>query len=114
MATSSLLEIDFRKAYRQADELDDIARDTRRLADTSLEDGIKSVSANWKGDNSDAFQGKCKEEQTRITTLADDISSVAATIREIARLAEEAEEEARRLAKNRTSSSGGSHGSSSF
>lgn len=102
--SSSLLEIDYRKAYRQADELDGIARDAKQIAEREVEEGIASVSDNWKGDNSDKFQKKCRKIQSDAKVVADEIKEIASAVREIARAAEEAEREARRLAEERTSS----------
>ena len=101
--SSSLLEIDYRWAYRQADELDEIASDISKLADEKLKEGIDTVAKNWKSNSSDKFQGKCREVQSDTKGAADYVRNIASSVREIARAAEEAEREARRIARERSS-----------
>ena len=100
---SKLLKIDYRKARRQAAELEDIANKIKKISNNDMADCISGISDNWKGDNSDAYQKKCKKVKKNIRDIGQDIERVADVIREIARAAEEAEKRSISIAKTRKS-----------
>ena len=47
MATRERIEMDFRQAMRQADEVDEIASSLSRLADDKLEGNLITLASGW-------------------------------------------------------------------
>ena len=95
------IEMDFSKAKRQAQELDEVAGNLEKLSGTQLEDTLGQLGANWTGDNSVKYIGKGKALQENITATAGSIREVASAIRELAEVIYEAEMEAWERAHNR-------------
>ncbi len=95
------IEMDFSKAKRQAQELDEVAENLAKLSGTQLENTLEQLGTNWTGDNSVKYIGKGRTLQENITATAGSIHDVASAIREIAEIIYEAEMEAWELAHNR-------------
>ncbi len=95
------IEFDFQKALRQARELDQVAQRLNSLSDSSLEDTLNQISANWTGDNAVKYIKKGKLLQGNIDKTANALREVAEAIREIARNLYEAEMAAWERAHNR-------------
>lgn len=97
----SAIRMDFRKAKRQADELEDVAEAVKKLADQNLEETLEQIAANWTGDNSTNYVAKGKTLQGNITATAQSLEETAGAIREIAEVIYEAEMEAWERAHDR-------------
>ena len=92
---------DFQKALRESRELDQVAQRLNSLSDSSLEDTLNQISANWTGDNAVKYIKKGKLLQGNIDKTANALREVAEAIREIARNLYEAEMAAWERAHNR-------------
>lgn len=97
----SAIRMDFRKAKRQADELDDVAEAVKKLSEKSLEETMGQIAANWTGDNSNKYLRKGKTLQGNISATARSLEEVAQAIRDIAEVIYEAEMDAWERAHNR-------------
>ncbi len=91
MATRERIEMDFRQAMRQADEVDEIASSLSRLADDKLEGSLITLASGWTGENANAYIKKGQALEGRINASAGDLRQVAEAIRSAARRIYEAE-----------------------
>ncbi|CBK75871.1 hypothetical protein CIY_34140 [Butyrivibrio fibrisolvens 16/4] len=118
MATRASIAADLAKARKQADILEQAARDlTNTAADAGMGSTLANISLNWKGDNSNLFLQKGYRLQEKILKSADNLKATAATIRTVALNIYKAElaniERAEAAARNSQRSSGGG-GTGSF
>lgn len=95
------IQMDFAKAKRQANELDNVADNLKKLSGVKLEDTLGMISVNWTGENSQKYVSKGRTLQGNISNTAYALEDVAQAIREIARVIYEAEMEAWERAHNR-------------
>lgn len=101
MASRSEIEFDFDQAKKQAKRIDEIADDLSNLSKSKLENTLSTLSANWKGQNASNYLAKGGRLQGEINGTANELHSIASTIREIARRIYEAEMAALRIAEER-------------
>ncbi len=85
------IQMDFNKAKRQANALEQVAGNMRTLSNSKFDGTLNQLAVNWTGDNSRKFIGKGQHLQQNMVTTADAIQEVAEAIREIARVIYEAE-----------------------
>lgn len=102
MKSLSTIRIDFQKANRQADELDEIAGELRNLSKKELESCMGNLQQAWKGEAASAYISKGKEMQERLILNAKNLEKTAATIRNIAKRTYDAEMIAYQLAQERS------------
>lgn len=95
------IQMDFQKAKNQADALDRMAGDIRRLADNDLSGCMRDVSANWKSENSSLYVSKGQTTAENLRSAAAGINKAASTVRTIAQNIYNAEKRAIDLAKQR-------------
>ena len=98
MKSLAQINLDYQKAIRQADELDAVARDLDSLANNDFQGCLRNVSANWKGENSQAYIRKGNKLKSDINKSATQLRRVASTIRVIARNTRQADINARNIA----------------
>lgn len=90
--------MDFRIAQEQVQNLRAVAARMEELADQRMQGALRRVGSNWKGENSEAFQGKGRILQNKITLTASDIRRIADAVEQIARRTRDAELAAIRIA----------------
>ena len=102
---NSILQINFnfRKAMRQADKLDSIAKDMLRVATGDLSQSIQTLGGNWAGKSADAFLAKEGRAQDNVRKLSSNLSGIASSLRQMSRAIYQAELEAVRIAQKRDS-----------
>lgn len=96
------LKINFEKALKQAEELENIAKEIENVAKVDLEDSFNSISRNWTGENSNNYIKKGAKVKEDIKKTAKNLNETAEAIREIVRRDKEAEEAAERIAQERS------------
>lgn len=95
------IEMDFANAKKQADELDGVAKNIEKMISNEYEPCMSSISANWKGDNAEAYVLKGNKLKEKIAKTATNLRKVAETIRTIAKNTYEAEKVAYEIAQAR-------------
>ncbi len=101
MKSSGQIYMDYRQAMRKADELDNIARDLKNLADKDLQETLQNISANWKSDHSGDYLAKGERLGGNMERTSRQISGIASAVRDAARRTYEAEMRAYRIAMAR-------------
>ena len=96
------LKINFEKALKQEEELENIAKEIENVAKVDLEDSFNSISRNWTGENSNNYIKKGAKVKEDIKKTAKNLKETAEAIREIVRRDKEAEEAAERIAQERS------------
>ena len=96
------LKINFEKALKQAEELENIAKEIENVAKVDLEDSFNSISRNWTGEHSNNYIKKGAKVKEDIKKTAKNLKETAEAIREIVRRDKEAEEAAERIAQERS------------
>ena len=95
------IRMDYNDAIRQADSLNQVARELQKLANRSLQDCVSDISHNWTGSNSVAYVRKCNLLKSNVLKTSDNLNRTADTIRRIAKNTYDAEMRALRLAQLR-------------
>lgn len=97
----AILNFDYGKAIRQADNIDAVASDMLNVANNQLQKTLDSIGACWQGDASRQFIGYCTSAQDDIRKQAKNLQDLAQRIRRVARTIKEAEERARELQRQK-------------
>ncbi len=100
MAIKSEMSIwlDYNRAMKQANELDQIASEMEHMADGDFQGCLNNVTANWTGENSRAYVRKGKILQSDIRSSAQHLRKIANVIRNIAKRTRNADLRARAIA----------------
>ncbi len=101
MATRYSIQMDFDKANRQANELDDIANSVDREANRSLTDTLNALGNDWRGENADKYIRKGFTLKEDMNNTAKSLRQAASTIRYVAKRIYDAEMENLRIAEER-------------
>lgn len=96
-----LIEMDFKNAIRQAENLERIAKEIENLLNGQFDSCMNIVSGNWRGENASSYIRKGNIVREDICCEAKKIRDTAAVVREIARRLYEADMRAYRLARKR-------------
>ena len=99
--TVDTIEMDFRNAKRQADELEQIAQNLKTLSEGRAQTCLFEVAASWKGENASAFCKKGAAACSHIQNSANDLKNAADALRRIAANLYEAEMKNYKTARNR-------------
>ena len=110
--TSTLIEMNFSEAKRQAAELEDIAESLRTLSSGKIDEASSQINAEWKGNSASAFLGKVQTLSGNINETAKELDEIAISIKQTAQRVYDAEMEAVRIAEQRVSGGGVSGGGS--
>lgn len=97
----SRIEMDFQRANRQADSLEELASELGKLAGSQFEGSLNELAANWKGDNANAFLQKGARLEENMKQTAKSIKNTAIQLRRTAKLIYDAEMYAKKLAEKR-------------
>lgn len=103
MSSRSEIRFNFNQAKEQAKQLDEIAAKIEKLSTQTMENNMRTLSANWAGDNATAFLKKEDIIKRNIKKTASEIRDIASDIRSIAKRVYDAEMEALRIARSRKS-----------
>ena len=66
MATRRRIEMDFKQAMAQADEVDEIADRLSDISNGQLGDTMQNLAAAWRGENATSYLGKSARLQDKI------------------------------------------------
>ncbi len=99
--SKTTIEINFKNACDQASQLEQLAQELSRIADSQLSGTLQSVSGSWKGDSAGLFLQKGNSLITQINASAQALRNAASSIRTIARNTYNAEIQALELARIR-------------
>lgn len=102
MVTQSTIEFDFQRAKQQADNLENLVQELKKLSTQSFEGTITDISSSWKGENSNAYLKKSRRLQNDMNVTTDSLVGVVSDIREIARKIYQAEMSALEIIETRT------------
>lgn len=91
MATRESIEFDFRRAMQEASEIDEIADRLAKLSKEKFEYTMQNLAVGWKGENASFYLRKGETLQGKMTRSANELRSIAATIRMVARRLYDAE-----------------------
>jgi WXG100 family type VII secretion target len=110
----AIMDFNYGLAIRQANQVDEIAKEMQNIANRQLQSAVDSIEACWQGDASKQFLGYCTTTQEDIRIQARKLQDLANRVRTVARIIEEAEQRAkeaqRRAAEAARSAGGGSGG----
>lgn len=101
MADEATIIFNYKQAMKQADELLQVAKEVRKIANNSLAESITKIDKNWDGDNSVKFINKGNKLKEKIADSADDIENIAGGIKTIAKNIYNSEMTALRIARER-------------
>lgn len=96
--------IDFAQAKREADEIEELAARMRDRAAVDFGESMEAVAGCWKGENAAAYLRKGETMREHLLQTAKDIQAVADSVRNTARVLFEAEEKAKQIAGQLSSS----------
>ncbi len=101
MASEQTILFNYNKAVGQADDLLDIAKEIRSVANNKMESSIQTIDKNWDGESSKKFIKKSVKLKEKVTDSADDIEAIAQAIKKMAKEIYDAEMKAVQIAKER-------------
>jgi len=102
MASEQTIQFNYEQAIRQANDLLDISKEVKKLADNKLTDSIQTIDRNWDGENSKKFIKKGNTLKGKIEDSAEDLQKVSESIKQMAKKIYDAEMENIRIARERT------------
>ncbi len=101
MNNRNTIRLNFNRAKQQADRLEEIGNEIKRMASRDYEDTLNGISTAWKGENANAYLAKARVLQGNINSTGNDLIAVANEIRRKAQRVYNAEMEALRIAEQR-------------
>jgi hypothetical protein len=85
------MNFNYDQAIRQANKIEEIARDMRNIADQKLRDTIESIGAVWQGNAANLYLRHCGGTRDGISKCAGELMDAAGRMRSAARILHEAE-----------------------
>ncbi len=101
MKTEAEIVMEYRRALRQAGDLEEIAENLKQLINGELAEARQTLQASWRGGSAAAFADKEGQLQRKMSNSAGDLAKIAEAIRQIAKRTYDAEMYALRLAGER-------------
>ena len=92
--TKQEIEIDFKRAIEQAQELEHLAEDLSRVANNEVESALLVLKNNWRGDSGGSIELAGRKTIGEIYGTADDLMQIARNIRSVAEVVYRAEKKA--------------------
>ena len=92
--TKQQIEIDFSRAINQAQELEHLAEDLSRVANSGVESALLVLKNSWRGDSGESIELAGKKTVAEIYSTADELIRVARSIRTTADIVYKAEKKA--------------------
>lgn len=96
-----VINMEFSKAKKQAEKLEEIAREIEQTADDKMGNALAGINSAWKSDTAAAYLQKGTKVQEDLKTRAKELRKVATTIKQIAKNTYDAEMNAYRIAMER-------------
>lgn len=75
---------DYRSSIRQAEKLEEAARQLKKLADSEMEETFAQLNASWHGNAADHYCKKGRRLREQMSQTAKQIAQTAETLRKIA------------------------------
>ncbi len=100
--TMDTIEMDYKSAARQADELEQAAQRLHTLSQDSFQPCMAAIAASWKGENASAFCKKGTAVFDRLLASAEDLKQIADAVRQIAQNTYDADKRSCEIAQERT------------
>lgn len=97
MSERDRIEIDFARAVRKAEELEQFAEHLLTLTRNGLNPALEMVAAGWSGDNAELFLKKCAGMEPNLLKISDELFKVAGNVRLTADIIYRAEKAALQL-----------------
>lgn len=94
MKSITRIKMDFVKAKDDADKIDRIASEMKKLSRNKLDNSMSELASVWTGANSRMFLMKEQEFQRAIEKTAENLNDIADDIRKIAKRIYDAERQA--------------------
>ena len=85
------IEVNFKNAINQANELENIANDLRNLSDKKFNSTLQQISSSWKGESAALYVNKGNSLEEQLTKTAKEIEKTAQTIKSNAKRIYDAE-----------------------
>lgn len=86
------IEFNYGKAISQANRLDGVASDMKRLANNSMSGSLRDVNAAWTGENATAYIQKGNILREQIDETAAELQQIAESIKKVAERMKQAED----------------------
>lgn len=100
MDDKARIEMDFGKAQKQANNLERIANDMKRLSNVEISETLQKISNSWQGENAELYVRKGSILQDQILDTRKKVLRVANKIQRSAKNIYNAEMEAIKIAEN--------------
>lgn len=84
MKTEAEIFLEYEAALKQADSLSEAAQEIRTAVAEGTESAALSLSASWKGEGAEAFEGKCKILREKAGAISRALADTADAVRTIA------------------------------
>ena len=91
----ALIEFDYDRAISQANRLENVAEDMKRLANSSVNNSLQEINASWTGENATAYIQKGYRLQEQISKTASELMIISESIRRVAERIKRAEDHAK-------------------
>lgn len=98
MASYATINFNYRKAISQANQLEDLADDLKRIANRDVDGALDQVAGSWKGDSSQLFLQKGEKAKSDLIRSANQLRNTANAIRKAAENVRRAEIRAKQIA----------------
>lgn len=96
--TMASIQIDFRKTIQKAEELDQLARQLENLAKGNFEGILQDIGRTWTGEASIQYRNKGRILEESMKEKAEQLRSIADSMRTVARETYNAEKRAIQIA----------------
>ena len=98
MASYATINFNYQKAMRQAAQLEDLANQLKRIANSDVDSALDQVAGSWKGDSANIFLQKGNKAKNDLIQSAKQLQNTANAIRSAARALRAAEIRAKQIA----------------
>lgn len=98
MASYATINFNYRKAINQANRLEDLADELKRIANRDVDGALDQVARSWKGDSSQLFLQKGDKAKNDLLRSASQLQNTANAIRRAAENVRRAEIRAKQIA----------------
>ncbi len=101
MSVQSYIEFKYTNSIRQAQEIEKIAAELKKISDREMTDAIQAINQNWTGENASTYLAKTTNNRNDISKTAISLQKTAASITKIAQNLYNAEMNALTIASER-------------
>ena len=84
MSSKWMIEMNYQRSLHQAEQLDTLAEQIKKVGITELNQAKSAEAAGWKGENEAAMRKKTERLQENVKATAKSLKNIASTIRSIA------------------------------